>query len=121
MIPVLLLAAALLVFVAAAHSFLGAISSGAAMPDVDARITEVVLHTTLCHVPRPEGMTTEAFRVLRPRGWNAVYRGADVLVQTGRLGACQAEALKDEARRPSAGRAWFGHIAFASVLGRKPA
>jgi hypothetical protein len=117
------------------------------MPDVYARIAEVVLDTTLCHVPRPEGMTTEAIRVLRPRGWIAVCdgdhatatlvtgveapeagymptwidRGADVLVQTGRLGACQAEALKDEARRPSAGRAWFGHIAFASVLGRKPA
>ncbi len=49
-----------------------------------------------------------------------IDRGADVLVQTGRIGKEHAEALKTEARRRSAIKAWFGHIAFASVLGRKP-
>lgn len=152
----------------------------------------VVVHQTLSHVPRPERLVAEAFRVLRPRGWLAAFdgdyatatvatgdrdpleacvdafrqsfvndpwlvrglprlihaggfevmpmrshgyveapegaymltwidRGADVLVQAGRIGTETAEALKAEARRRSAARAWFGHIAFASVLGRKPA
>ena len=152
----------------------------------------VVLHTTMCHVPQPERLGAEAFRVLRPRGWIAVFdgdyatatvatgdfdplqtcveafrenfvndpwlvrhlprlieaggfevmpmrshgyveapegaymltwidRGADVLAQTGRIGKEHAEALKTEAKRRSASKTWFGHIAFASVLGRKPA
>jgi hypothetical protein len=50
-----------------------------------------------------------------------VDRGADVLLQAGRIGQETAEALKAEARRRSAAKVWFGHIAFASVLGRKPA
>jgi ubiquinone/menaquinone biosynthesis C-methylase UbiE len=152
----------------------------------------VVVHQTLSHVPQPERLVAEAFRVLRPRGWLAAFdgdyatatvstgardpleacvdafrqsfvndpwlvrrlpqlihaggfevmpmrshgyveapegaymltwidRGADVLAQAGRIGAETAEALKAEARRRSADRVWFGHIAFASVLGRKPA
>jgi SAM-dependent methyltransferase len=151
----------------------------------------VVLHTTMCHVPRPERLVAEAFRVLRPRGWIAAFdgdyatatvatgdsdplqacveafrenfvndpwlvrrlphlleaggfdvrpmrshgyaeapeggymltwieRGADALAKTGRIAPDLAEALKTEARRRSAAKAWFGHIAFASVLGRKP-
>jgi hypothetical protein len=50
-----------------------------------------------------------------------VDRGADVLLQAGRIGSEHAEALKTEASRRSAIKAWFGHIAFASVLGRKRA
>jgi hypothetical protein len=50
-----------------------------------------------------------------------VDRGADVLLQAGRIGEDQAEALKAEARRRSENKQWFGHIAFASILGRKPA
>ncbi|WP_429886004.1 methyltransferase domain-containing protein [Geoalkalibacter halelectricus] len=48
-----------------------------------------------------------------------IDRGADVLVQNGRIGGDMAEALKAEARRRSAGNEWFGHIAFASILARK--
>jgi SAM-dependent methyltransferase len=152
----------------------------------------VVLHTTMCHVPQPERLVAEAYRVLRPRGWIAAFdgdyatatvatgrydplqacveafrenfvhdpwlvrrlpqlitaggfdmrpmrshgyveapdsgymltwidRGADALAQAGRIGQEHAEALKTEARRRSATETWFGHIAFASVLGRKPA
>ena len=151
----------------------------------------VVVHTTMCHVPSPESLVAQAFRVLRPRGWLAAFdgdyatatvatgdfdplepcidafrngfvhdqwlvrrlprllqaagfavesirshgyvealeggymltwvdRGADLLVQSGRIGQEQAEALKAEARRRSKANEWFGHIAFASVLGRKP-
>jgi ubiquinone/menaquinone biosynthesis C-methylase UbiE len=151
----------------------------------------VVVHQTLSHVPQPERLVAEAFRVLRPRGWLAVFdgdyatatvatgdrdplemcadafrthfvhdpwivrrlpqlvrtggfeiipmrshgyveapegaymltwidRGAEVLVQAGRIGMETAEALKAEARRRSTAKAWFGHIAFASVWGRKP-
>jgi ubiquinone/menaquinone biosynthesis C-methylase UbiE len=152
----------------------------------------VVVHQTLSHVPRPERLIAEAFRVLRPLGWLAVFdgdyatatvaigefdpleacveafranfvhdpwiarrlpqlicaagfepkpmrshgyveapggaymltwveRGAEALLRDGRINAETAEALKGEARRRSSSKAWFGHIAFASVLGRKPA
>jgi ubiquinone/menaquinone biosynthesis C-methylase UbiE len=152
----------------------------------------VVVNTTLSHVPQPERLIAEAFRVLRPLGCLAVFdgdyatatvsrggsdplqacveafrtnfvndawlvrrlpqlihsggfdlagmqshgyieapegaymlswieRGADVLVQDGLIGRDTGEALKAEAQRRSADRRWFGHIAFASVLGRKPA
>jgi ubiquinone/menaquinone biosynthesis C-methylase UbiE len=150
----------------------------------------VVVHQAISHVPQPEQLVAEAFRVLRPQGWLAVYdgdyatatvaagdfdpleacvhafranfihdpwivrrlpqllqtngfevmsmqshgyvepsesaymltwidRGADTLLQAGRIGQETAEALKAEARRRSAAKSWFGHIAFASVLSRK--
>ncbi len=34
-----------------------------------------LFHTTLCHVPEPERALGEAFRVLRPGGWLAVFDG----------------------------------------------
>ena len=142
-------------------------------------------------MPQPNQLIAEAFRVLRPRGWLAVFhgddatatvslaehdplescvhafrtnfvhdpwivrrlprllqvagfevqpmrshgyleaqeagymltwidRGADVLLQAGQIGAETSEALKVEARRREAMKSWFGHIAFASILGRKP-
>ena len=157
-------------------------------PDV---FDAVVVHTTLSHVPHPERLVAEAFRVLRPGGWVATFdgdyatatvsigdydpletcvqafrenfvhdpwlvrrmpqlihaggfevmpmqshgyveapegaymltwvdRGADVLLHGGRIGKETAEALKAEAQRRSATKVWFGHIAFASVLGQKP-
>ena len=150
-----------------------------------------VVHTTISHVPSPERLLAEAFRVLRRGGWLAVFdgdyatatvavsagdrleecvhafreafvhdswivrrlpqllrqagfepmptrshgyveapesgymltwidRGAEALLQAGRLDRNAAEALKAEARKRSADGKWFGHIAFASVLGRKP-
>jgi ubiquinone/menaquinone biosynthesis C-methylase UbiE len=152
----------------------------------------VIVHQALSHVPQPERLIAEAFRVLRPQGWLAVFdgdyatatvaigefdllepcvdafrshfvhdpwiirrlpqllraggfevmpthshgyveapeagymltwieRGAEVLLQAERIGADAAAALKAEARRRSATKVWFGHIAFASVLSRKPA
>jgi SAM-dependent methyltransferase len=167
-------------------------ADGRSLPFGDQSFDVVVIHTTMCHVPGPEGLVTEAFRVLRPNGWLAVFdgdyatatvatgdfdpleacieafrdgfvhdqwllrrlpaliesggfeampmrshgyveapegaymltwvdRGADVLLQAGRIGEDQAEALKAEARRRSENKQWFGHIAFASILGRKPA
>jgi hypothetical protein len=50
-----------------------------------------------------------------------VDRGADILVQQGRISRESAEALKAEARRRSEAKQWFGHIAFASTLARKAA
>jgi hypothetical protein len=50
-----------------------------------------------------------------------IDRGADGMVQAGGIGKEAASALKAEARRRIEAQAWFGHIAFASVLSRKPA
>ena len=49
-----------------------------------------------------------------------VDRGADTLVAAGRLGSDAAEALKSEARRRVAAGEFFGHIAYASLIGRRP-
>ena len=50
-----------------------------------------------------------------------VDRGADVLVATGRLKHEAGEALKAEARRRSDAGEFYGHIAYASLVARKPA
>jgi arsenite methyltransferase len=47
--------------------------------------------------------------------------GADALVASGRIGVDMAAALKAEARRRVASGAYFGHIAYMSVVARKPA
>jgi ubiquinone/menaquinone biosynthesis C-methylase UbiE len=48
-----------------------------------------------------------------------IDRGADTLVAAGRLGADAAEALQREARRRVAAGEFFGHIAYASLIGRR--
>src|SRR5262245_60686507 len=45
----------------------------------------VVFHTTLCHIPGPEGALREAHRVLRPEGWLAVFDG-DYVTTTVAIG-----------------------------------
>ena len=48
-------------------------------------------------------------------------RGADLLVEAGRIGRALGDALKAEARRRADSGEFFGHIAYASVIARKPA
>jgi hypothetical protein len=50
-----------------------------------------------------------------------IDRGADALVATGKIAADAAEALKAEARRRSEVGEFYGHIAYASLIARKPA
>jgi len=52
----------------------------------------VIFHTTLSHMPSPEGLLAEAFRVLRSGGWLAVFDGdyASISVATGDLDPLQA-------------------------------
>ena len=52
-------------------------------------------------------------------GW--VDLGADALSYSGRIGADMAAALKAEARRRIASGEYFGHIAYMSLVARKPA
>ena len=50
-----------------------------------------------------------------------IDRGADSLVSSGRIGAESAAALKAEARRRVQSHEFFGHIAYVSLLGNRPA
>jgi SAM-dependent methyltransferase len=50
-------------------------ADGRNLPFTDATFDVAVFHTTLCHIPRPELALREAFRVLRPDGWLAVFDG----------------------------------------------
>jgi ubiquinone/menaquinone biosynthesis C-methylase UbiE len=49
-----------------------------------------------------------------------IDRGADTLVAAGGLGEPAAQALKDEARRRVDAGEFFGHIAYASLIARRP-
>jgi ubiquinone/menaquinone biosynthesis C-methylase UbiE len=49
-----------------------------------------------------------------------IERGADAMHAAGRIGADAAAALKAEAHRRSDAEEFFGHIAYASVLARRP-
>jgi hypothetical protein len=46
--------------------------------------------------------------------------GADSLVASGRIGTDMGAALKAEAQRRVASRGYFGHIAYMSLVARKP-
>jgi SAM-dependent methyltransferase len=71
---------------------------GRSLRFADADFDVVVLHTTLCHVPEPELVLAEAFRVLRPDGTLAVCDGdyATVTVALGEWDPLQdcIEAVK---------------------------
>jgi ubiquinone/menaquinone biosynthesis C-methylase UbiE len=167
------------------------IGDGRELPFDGGAFDAVVCHTSLCHVPGPERVLAEAFRVTGPGGMLAVFdgdyatttvalydhdplqacveaamqalvhdprlvrrlsalardagfqvvrvrshgyvetaephymltiidRGADALVADDRLGATAAESLKTEARRRAETGEFFGHIAYASLIGRRP-
>jgi hypothetical protein len=49
-----------------------------------------------------------------------IDRGADALLDNGRITREAADALKAEARRRSDAGEFFGHIAYASVIAHKP-
>lgn len=50
-----------------------------------------------------------------------IDRGADFLVSSGRVGAEFAATVKAEARRRVQAHEFFGHIAYFSLIGRRPA
>jgi ubiquinone/menaquinone biosynthesis C-methylase UbiE len=65
---------------------------GRSLRFADADFDAVVLHTTLCHVPQPERVLAEAFRILRPGGMLAVFDG-DYATITVALG--ESDPLQD--------------------------
>jgi hypothetical protein len=52
---------------------------------------------------------------------SVIDRGADIVCATGQIGDATAAALKAEARRRLQAGTFFGHIAYAGVIARKPA
>jgi ubiquinone/menaquinone biosynthesis C-methylase UbiE len=166
-------------------------ADGKALPFPAHSFDVVVLHTVLTHVPGPDALLAEVWRVLRPQGsvgigdgdfstatvalgdddplqtcvaafvenfvhdpWLVrrvsalaraagfdvsplrsygivetlnpsltptwVERGAEARLGAGYIGAELAAALKAEARRRVAEGSWFGYMAYASLIARKP-
>ena len=61
------------------------------LPFSTAEVDSVVFHTTLCHLSEPRKALEEAFRVLRPGGWLAIFDGdyASTTFGTGTLDPLQ--------------------------------
>ncbi|MGZ6673475.1 MAG: class I SAM-dependent methyltransferase [Solirubrobacteraceae bacterium] len=111
------------------------VGGGTALPFEDGAFDAVVFHTVLSHIPEVGAALAEAARVTAAGGALAAFDGdhATTTVAIGEhdpLQACvdapmdapgeeAADALKGEARRRVAAGEFFGHIAYASLIGRR--
>jgi len=98
---------------------------------VDAAVAALV-HDRLLVRRLPALMRVTGWQVVRTRSHGYVEtgsaqymltlvdRGADALAATGAVTSATADALKEEARQRAAAGTFFGHIAYASVIARKP-
>ena len=73
--------------------------NGLTLPFDGSDFDVAVIHTVLCHVPGPERILSEAFRVLRPGGWLALFDGDYETITVNRhphdpLGPC-VESFKE--------------------------
>jgi ubiquinone/menaquinone biosynthesis C-methylase UbiE len=51
------------------------VGDGRSLSFAEANFDAVILHTSLCHIPQPERVLGEVYRVLRKDGWIAVFDG----------------------------------------------
>lgn len=74
------------------------IASAHQLPFDENEFDVVIFHTTLCHLSAPENALNQAFRVLKPGGWLAVFDGdyASTTLGTGDVDPLQicAEAFR---------------------------
>src|SRR5688500_11153042 len=71
------------------------VADGRAVPFDDGSFDVVVFHTVLCHVPEPERALAEAYRLLRPGGWLAVFDGDYVTISCARAADDPLQACAD--------------------------
>ena len=93
------------VFLVRARELAGGLSAvsfeeadGRSLPFASSTFDSVVFHTTLCHVPDPEGALHEAVRVLRLGGCVVIFEGdyatATVATKAGDLRGGVSRALR---------------------------
>lgn len=100
-------------------------ADGRSLPLEAESFDAVIIHTTMSHVPQPERLVEQAFRVLRPDGWFAVFDGdyATATVAKNEFDPLQAcvDAGQQERHRSSTCTAKRERASVQNCTGDQPA